>query len=134
MMLASPKVFYRWGWLLSATLIRLRSRFNGDFDQYLIYLVFILNYLSYRPQLDAANAQVITKISKEVGLNTLSISDITEIPRETARRKLRLLVAAGYLRRRSNQLYYLDDQHDPNEFLLELAPLFNDVSAPEAAR
>ena len=130
MMLASPKVFYRWGWLLSATLIRLRSRFNGDFDQYLIYLVFILNYLSYRPQLGAINAQAVTKISKEVGLNTLSISDITEIPRETARRKLRLRVAAGYLRRRSNQLYYLDDQHDPNEFLLELAPLFNDVSAP----
>ena len=31
--LASPKFFYRWGRLLSSTLIRLRSKIDGDFDQ-----------------------------------------------------------------------------------------------------
>ncbi len=128
--LASPKFFYRWGRLLSSTLIRLRSKFDGDFDQYLIYMVFVLTDLSRRAQISTPTTRGQAFAPKEVGLNTLSVADITEIPRETARRKLRLLVAGGYLCRRSNQLYYLGDRYDPDEFLLDLAPLFNDFSVP----
>lgn len=126
--LASPKFFYRWGRLLSSTLIRLRSKFNGDFDQYLIYMVFVLTDLSRRAQNSTPSTRPQPFTPKEIGLNTLSIADITEIPRETARRKLRLLVDSGYLCRRANQLYYLGDRYDPDEFLLDLAPLFNDFS------
>jgi hypothetical protein len=126
--LASPKFFYRWGRLLSSTLSRLRSKFDGDFDQYLIYMVFVLTDLSRRAQISSPPSRGQPFTPKEIGLNTLSVADITEIPRETARRKLRLLVASGYLCRRPNQLYYLGDRYDPDEFLLDLAPLFNDFS------
>lgn len=125
---ASPKFFYRWSRLLSSTLIRLRSKFDGDFDQYLIYMVFVLSDLSRRNPTgsQATNAETIS--GRDIGLNTLSVADITEIPRETARRKLRLLVNAGYLRRGDNQLYYLGDRYDSEEFLADLAPLLADAT------
>ena len=124
---SSPRYFYRWGRALSSTLIRLRSKFDGDFDQYLIFLVFVLSDLSRRSQPSPRGAEVGMTMNKDAGLNTLSVADITEIPRETARRKLRLLVEAGYLRREDNQLYYLGERYNPTEFLQDLSPLFQDV-------
>lgn len=125
---ASPKFFYRWIRLLSSTLIRLRSKFDGDFDQYLIYMVFVLSDLSRRTPTGSHSANTETISARDIGLNTLSIADITEIPRETARRKLRLLVGAGYLRRGENQLYYLGDRYDSEEFLADLTPLLADAA------
>ena len=125
----SQRFFYRWGRLLSSTLIRLRSRFDGDFDQYLIYMVFVLSDMSRRASNSSSSQTDSSNIRRDVGLNTLSIADITEIPRETARRKLRLLVQAGYLKRGANQLYYLGERYDNDEFLDDLIPLFSDFSS-----
>src|SRR5437868_1377559 len=40
------RFFYRWGGHLSATMIRIRSKFDGDLDQYLLYLIFLLAEIS----------------------------------------------------------------------------------------
>src|SRR5215467_6672502 len=38
----ASRFFYRWGGELSSILIRTRARFDGDLDQYLLYLIFLL--------------------------------------------------------------------------------------------
>ena len=127
----SARFFYRWGGLLSSTLIGVRSRFQGDLDQYLIYLIFLLDDLArevsgregarHRPPLE------------QRGLNALSIADITDIPRETARRKMQLLVAGGYIERGYDGLYYLGDRYGRDEFFFDLSPLFLDGLKSKAA-
>lgn len=109
---------YRWGQLLSSTLVRLRSKFDGDFDQYLILMVFVLTDL-YRTS--ASRTRIAPKAH---GINALSLADLTEIPRETVRRKLRALTDCGYIVRGQDHLYYLSNRYEPDEFLLDLMPLF----------
>jgi hypothetical protein len=115
--------FYRWGGLLSSTLIRIRNRFRGDLDQYLIYLVFLLNDLSREISSRGVPAG---RKPEARGLNALSIADITGIPRETARRKLQMLVAEGYVERACDGLYYLGDRYGLDQFFFDLSPLFCD--------
>ncbi|OYX31738.1 MAG: hypothetical protein B7Y99_09660 [Caulobacterales bacterium 32-69-10] len=115
--------FYRWGGLLSSTLIRIRSRFRGDLDQYLIYLVFLLNDLSREISTRSLPAG---RRPEARGLNALSIAEITGIPRETARRKLQMLVAEGYVERAFDGLYYLGDRYGLDQFFFDLSPLFCD--------
>src|ERR1700677_3897234 len=118
------RFFYRWGGQLASTLIRIRSRFDGDLDQYLLYLTFLLAELS----------QVVARSDAEArgeplspwthrGMNALSVADITQAPRETVRRKLQLLVARGYLLRGDDGLYYLGDQYGLDAFFSDLRPL-----------
>jgi hypothetical protein len=115
--------FYRWGGLLSATLIRIRERFQGDLDQYLIYLVFLLDQLSREL---AAKARPRGRLAEARGLNALSIAEVTGIPRETARRKLQMLVAEAYVERGLDGLYYLGDRYGLDQFFFDLSPLFWD--------
>jgi len=117
------RFFYRWGGHLSATLVRIRSRFDGDLDQYLLYLIFLLSELS---QSIAAGGQDRTFIRRR-GLNALSLSDITQIPRETARRKLLALAERGYLVRDEDGLFMLGDLYGLDEFFADLKPLFWDA-------
>jgi hypothetical protein len=122
-----PKQVYRLGRLLSSTLIRLRSRFDGDLDQYLIYMVFVLSDLSRQLQAHAGTAETRTAPPRLSGLNALSVADITEIPRETVRRKLRLLVDSGLLRLGDDQLFHLAEARRPEEFLSEFASLLRKI-------
>lgn len=115
--------FYRWGGLLSSTLIRIRGRFQGDLDQYLIYLVFLLNDLSREI---SSKGRVAGRRPEARGLNALSIAEITGIPRETARRKLQMLVAEGYVDRAVDGLYYLGGRYGLDQFFFDLSPLFCD--------
>ncbi|MEI9964989.1 MAG: hypothetical protein WDM92_10035 [Caulobacteraceae bacterium] len=115
--------FYKWGGSLSATLIRLRARFGGDLDQYVIYLIFVLAELS-RP---AGHGGRPAAASAPRGLNALSVAEITRIPRETTRRKLQALVVGGYLRRADDGLHYLDQRYGSDEVFLDLKPLFWDA-------
>lgn len=119
----AARFLYRWGGQLSAALVRIRSRFDGDLDQYLLFLVFVLAELS---QNMAAGG------GRRRGLNALSLSEITQIPRETARRKLRTLADHGYLERDSDGLYVLGGRYGVDQFFNELQPLF--VEAGRAAR
>ncbi|HEY9217322.1 MAG TPA: hypothetical protein VIO94_04685 [Phenylobacterium sp.] len=112
----SAKFLYRWAGQLSSTLVQIRNRFGGDLDQYLLYLVFILQEIA-SPQNGA----------RRRGLNALSLSEITQIPRETARRKLLTLAEAGYLRRDAEGLYYLGEAYAVSEVFNDLKPLFGDL-------
>jgi hypothetical protein len=121
------KFFYRWGGLLSSTLIRIRGRFHGDLDEYLIYLVFLLTELAQVVAAKEAAARgARPRTPSRRGLNALSIADITRIPRETARRKLHALSASGYLVRDGEGLFYLGDVYGLDEFFHDLKPLFWD--------
>jgi len=116
------RFFYRWGGHLSSTLVRIRSRFDGDLDQYLLYLIFLLSELSQSIAAGHEPSQ-----AERRGLNALSLSDITQIPRETARRKLLALAERGYLLRDESGLFMLGDQYGLDQFFLDLKPLFWDA-------
>jgi hypothetical protein len=118
------RFFYRWGGLLSQTLIGVRARFQGDLDQYLIYLIFLLDDLAR--EAGSRDASRRSRPSEPRGLNALSIAEITDIPRETTRRKLQMLVAGGYVERGYDGLYYLGERYGLDEFFFDLSPLFLD--------
>lgn len=121
------KFFYKWGGLLSSTLVRIRSRFDGDLDQYLIYLIFLLAELSQVVAAGEAAARGASPAApRRRGMNALSLADITRIPRETTRRKLKALSEAGYLIRGADGLYYLGDRYGVDAFFYDLSPLFWD--------
>lgn len=115
------RFFYRWGGHLSATLIRIRARFDGDLDQYVLYLTFLLAELAETMNAEPGAARAAR------GLNALSVSEITGIPRESARRKLLLLAANGYLNRDEEGLFTLGERYGLDAFFAELKPLFWDA-------
>jgi len=117
----AQRFFYRWGGQLSAALIRIRSRFDGDLDQYVLYLTFLLSELAETINGEAGVART------PRGLNALSLSEITGIPRESARRKLLILAANGYLNRDADGLFTLGDRYGLDAFFTELKPLFWDA-------
>lgn len=123
------RFFYRFGGHLSATLIRVRGRFDGDLDQYLLYLIFLLSELS-DSMAGAANGP--RTFVRRRGLNALSLSDITQIPRETARRKLLALADQGYLVRDDDGLFMLGDRYGLDQFFADLRPLFWDAVRPSS--
>lgn len=114
------RLFYRWGGHLSSALIRIRAQFDGDLDQYLLYLVFLLA--------DLSQSMGPTPQAGRRGLNALSLSDITHIPRETTRRKLLALVDRGYLVRDDDGLFLLGDRYGVDEFFADLRPLFRETT------
>jgi hypothetical protein len=129
----ATRFFYRWGAQLSSILIRVRARFDGDLDQYLLYLIFLLGELAQMVASAEAEARgEPPRPLQRKGMNALSLSDITLIPRETARRKLQQLVADGYLRREGEGLYFLGDRYGVDAFFWDLKPLFWDSLAPPA--
>lgn len=115
------RFFYRWGSHFSAALVRIRHRFDGDLDQYVLYLTFLLSELAETINNDGA-----PKLPRR-GLNALSLSEITGIPRESARRKLLILAAHGYLDRNEDGLFTLGDRYGLDAFFAELKPLFWDA-------
>lgn len=120
------KFFYKWGGLLSVTLIRIRGRFEGDLDRYLIYLVFLLAELSQLVAAGEVARRGARAAPRPRGLNALSIAEITRVPRETTRRKLQSLIDTGYLVRGADGLYYLGDKYGVDAFFYDLSPLFWD--------
>ena len=65
------------------------------------------------------------------GLNALSLAEITQIPRETARRKLLALVERGYLVREGDGLFTLGEAYDASQFFDDLKPLLGDAVAAD---
>jgi hypothetical protein len=122
------RFLYRWGTQLSSTLVRLRTRFDGDLDQCLLYLVFLLAEIS---ETLPRGPRPPPTFRRRRGLNALSLADITQIPRETTRRKLLALVERGYLIREPDGLFALGPAYDTEQFFDELKPLFWDAVRAE---
>lgn len=99
---------YKWGGQFSAMLTEMRSRFGGDLDQYLIYVVFMLAQHDRGPG---------------GGLNVFSVAEITGIPRETVRRKLVAMAARGEVQRGEDGLYHPGPAASLDGFFRELARL-----------
>jgi hypothetical protein len=125
------RFFYKWGGHLSSVLIKLRRAFDGDMDQFLIYLVFMLTELARVRAMEEARAKGAERVtSRTRGLNALSIADITRIPRESVRRKLAALTSSGRIVRGEDGLYYPGPAADLDRFFYDLSPLFWDGVKP----
>jgi len=120
--------YYRWGGHLSTALVRIRSKFDGDLDQCLLYLIFLLAELSESMPRGPRPPQT---FRRRRGLNALSLAEITQIPRETARRKLLALVERGYLVREGDGLFTMGDAYDASQFFDDLKPLLGDTALTE---
>lgn len=126
------RFFYKWGGHFSSVLIKLRARFDGDLDQFLIYTIFMLTELSRERAMAEARAKGAERVvARSKGLNTLSLAEITQIPRETVRRKLQTLVASGRVVRAEDGLYYAGPASDLDRFFYDLSPLFWDGVKPD---
>lgn len=125
------RFFYRWGGSFSAVLVRMRGRYDGDLDQFLIHLVFMLTDLASANAVAEARAKGAgTVIQRRRGLNVLSLADITRIPRESVRRKLATLVDRSLVVREPDGLYYPGPASDIDGFFYALSPLFWDGVRP----
>lgn len=125
------RFFYKWGGSFSAVLVRLRGRYEGDLDQFLIHLVFMLTDLASANAVVEARARgAVTVIRRRRGLNVLSLADITRIPRESVRRKLAAMVDRNLVVREPDGLYYPGPASDIDGFFYTLSPLFWDGVRP----
>lgn len=125
------RFFYKWGGSLSTVLIRLRGRYDGDLDQFLLHLVFMMTELSavnFAAEARAKGAQNV--IVRRRGLNVLSLAEITRVPRETVRRKLAAMAERGLVVREEDGLYYSGPASDIDQFFYALSPLFWDGVKP----
>ena len=114
----SSAALYRWTIALSERLAQMRLSFQGDLDAFLIFLIFAADTLR-RSRLGPRSAEQVGA-QQPGGINALSISEITGIPRETARRKLQALMTMGYVVRDASGLYQVDPGFNLDKLLTEL--------------
>ncbi len=125
------RFFYKWGGTFSSVMVRLRGRYDGDLDQFLLHLVFMLTELHGITAANEAKAKGAERVVvRRRGLNALSLADITRIPRESVRRKLAALEARELVGREEDGLYYLGPASDLDRFFYDLSPLFWDKARP----
>jgi hypothetical protein len=104
--LREAKRRYKWCQKWTEVLARLRQDFNGDLDQYLMFLVFKQDEMA--TNLSALGSGTAAPAGRELrGMNAMSVAEICGIPRETARRKLKRLVERKIIGIGPDGLYYL---------------------------
>lgn len=126
------RFFYKWGGSLSSVLVKVRGRYDGDLDQFLLHLIFMLTELAcanLAAEARAKGAQNV--IVPRRGLNVLSLAEITRVPRETVRRKLAAMAERGLVVREENGLYYCGPASDIDQFFYALSPLFWEGVKPD---
>jgi hypothetical protein len=106
--LAAARLRYRWCQRWTESLTRLRRQFDGDLDQYLLLLVFEQGEMARAlAGLEGAMRRDRPVRAEPRGMNAMSVAEICGIPRETARRKLRRLIARQAISLGTDGLYYL---------------------------
>lgn len=83
----------------SKLLIKLRAELGNDLDKVLIMSVIAERHYARVAQFDRSGPTLpsVTEPSRASGINTHSVALYTEIPRETVRRKVSLLIDMGWL-------------------------------------
>lgn len=108
----------------------IRTKHGGDFEEYLIlYALFLTS--DYHRMMTSYQHSGNTLKRRPQGVNLLSISDITNIPRETVRRKVAKLVAEGSITRGDDGLHYYSGnavQDDITARILEDLPIAHGAS------
>jgi hypothetical protein len=132
--LLEAKRRYRWCQKWTEALARLRQDFNGDLDQYLLFLVFkqgeMATVLSALGNGDGAAASLDRELR---GMNAMSVAEICGIPRETARRKLKRLVERKIIGIGPDGLYYLAPTTSAASAIEGMAGLYASSRAASAA-
>ena len=82
--LLEAKRRYRWCQRWTEVLARLRHDFNGDLDQYLLFLVFKQDEMATTLSTFGNGAGHAASFDRELrGMNAMSVAEICGIPRET---------------------------------------------------
>lgn len=125
---------YRWCQKWTEALARLRQDFNGDLDQYLLFLVFkqseMAKTLSTFREMGHGD---LCDPRQSRGLNAMSVAEICGIPRETARRKLKRLIERKIILMGPDGLYYLEKAGHETRSVDEMASLYAPSGGPSAA-
>lgn len=129
--LSHHKFKYNMSRKLFEILRNIRTKHGGDFEEYLILYALLLasdyhHMMNYSQPIDRSHAR------RPQGVNLLSISEITNIPRETVRRKVAKLVAEGSITRGDDGLHYYSGnavQDDITAHILEDLPIAHGASA-----
>lgn len=135
--LLEAKARYRWCQRWTEVLARIRQEFNGDLDQYLMFLVFKQDEMAAILSPRGSGADNASSAGRELrGMNAMSVAEICGIPRETARRKLKRLVERRIIGLGADGLYYLAPATSPAtgiEAMAALGPTAQPASASPAA-
>lgn len=102
-----------------------------DFEEYLILYALLLAS-EYHQMNTTSESCDKTSVRRKSGVNLLSISDITNIPRETVRRKVAKLVSEGSITRGADGLHYYSGnavRDDITAHILEDLPTVRGASA-----
>lgn len=85
-----------------------RAACGGDGDKFLILLVVGMRTVEHKDFAGYSQAQLLSgevPVFPSLGVNIQSIADSIGAPKETVRRKVTDLVAAGWIARRGHELY-----------------------------
>jgi hypothetical protein len=88
-----PTVQYHYVQFLAEHLTDCRKSLGGDFDDLMILAVLGQRFLQARKDCDAGNGGAVERI----WMSALRLSDVTGIPRESVRRKLKQLAERGWV-------------------------------------
>ena len=94
------------GWKLFDVLRQVRTTHHGDLEEYLILYALILAD-TYEKQAGSLAESETT--AHRGGVNLLSVAEMTGIPRETVRRKIVKLIAAGSVARDDGLYHYVGE-------------------------
>ena len=103
----------------------IRANFRDEIDE--IYLLLCLVFVADADRLTGADAR------RAGGASAHTISQMTDIPRETVRRKMQRLIVLGAVAQDAGKLYRLDHANRLVGTLLSaLGRISEDLSAPDA--
>ena len=100
-----PRYQYAFVEFVVEHLTDIAKAFHGDLQQALILAVIGQVRLRARRQADEAGEA--PPPAEELTITASRLADVTGIPRETVRRKLRLLEARGWIAKRSDGAWYI---------------------------
>ena len=124
-----------WGYFLSFQIEYLtgfKKRFFGDYETLSIWAMIVYNQnLYFNKKINKTNDKIVKEkyfkmlifLEDSLGLNAMTISDLTGIPRPTVLRKLNKLIKAKWISKDKNSLYKMapneKNYKDLNEMRLE---------------